>query len=301
MSKFKIGDVVVHADGWIGVIIKKCGSEKNAWWVSWKDYGATLWEYEQNMKLHMDKAEQKSEGGFKIGDRVREDYSGDIGYITRKHNDIENAFWVAWETGYDAGEECWVYACEILPHIKEQNKTAEDIAPNLWSAYKDKLNDEALAALRELIEDVDNHSRINFHDSRYIDAAFDWEASTKGYDFWADVSNSECDKPEDVEVNGLTQEAASILGLTQKADTGSAADSIHYNSLDIQPIELLEMMLTKEEFQGFLKGNILKYSMRKGHKPGESETKDAKKAKQYKMWLELSEQGVTINPREHVV
>lgn len=172
---------------------------------------------------------------FKIGDRVREDYSGDIGCIVRKHKDSEDAFWVAWETGYDAGKECWVYACEILPHIKEQNKTAEEIAPNLWSAYKDKLNDEALAALRELIEDVDSHKTIDFNDSYSVNESFTWGNTKKGEDFWADVQLGEYDNTEDVEVNGLTQEAASILGLTQKADTGSAADSIHYNSLDIQP------------------------------------------------------------------
>ena len=84
-------------------------------------------------------------------------------------------------------------------------------------------------------------------------------------------------------------------------DFGSAATSKHYNAQAIQPIELMQMSFSVDEFKGFLKGNILKYSMRAGSKSGESVFKDTVKAKQYKMWLDLVEQGVKIDPRVHVV
>ena len=88
---------------------------------------------------------------------------------------------------------------------------------------------------------------------------------------------------------------------TSPEDIGSAATSKHYNAQAIQPIELMEMSFSKEEFKGFLKGNILKYSMRAGSKSGESVFKDTVKAKQYKMWLDLVDQGIKIDPRVHVV
>ena len=34
----------------------------------------------------------------------------------------------------------------------------------------------------------------------------------------------------------------------------------HYLNLDIQPWDAMESWLTEEEFKGFLKGNIIKYS-----------------------------------------
>ena len=40
----------------------------------------------------------------------------------------------------------------------------------------------------------------------------------------------------------------------------------HYNMLDIEAIDLIEMSMTKDEFQGYLKGNALKYIIRYKHK-----------------------------------
>jgi hypothetical protein len=40
----------------------------------------------------------------------------------------------------------------------------------------------------------------------------------------------------------------------------------HYKDMQIQPWELMESVLTREEFIGFLKGNIIKYSLRQGKK-----------------------------------
>ena len=52
----------------------------------------------------------------------------------------------------------------------------------------------------------------------------------------------------------------------------------HYKDMAVQPWAVMEMVLTDEEFQGFLKGNIIKYSMRKGKKAGSD---DEGKAKHY--------------------
>lgn len=56
----------------------------------------------------------------------------------------------------------------------------------------------------------------------------------------------------------------------------------HYKTMPVQPWEVMEAVLTKEEFIGFLKGNVLKYSLRAGRKEG---TDDANKARHYMMKL----------------
>lgn len=64
---------------------------------------------------------------------------------------------------------------------------------------------------------------------------------------------------------------------------GTTADDIqvsgnHYKDMPIQPWHIMEVVLTHEEFVGFLKGNIIKYSLRAGRKDGSD---DAGKAKHY--------------------
>lgn len=53
----------------------------------------------------------------------------------------------------------------------------------------------------------------------------------------------------------------------------------HYNQGKIETIDLIEGSLTKEEYKGFLKGNILKYICRASFKG--VETEDYKKASWY--------------------
>ena len=45
-------------------------------------------------------------------------------------------------------------------------------------------------------------------------------------------------------------------------------DGNHYKAMPIQPWDLMESVLTHEEFIGFLKGNVIKYSLRAGRKEG---------------------------------
>lgn len=60
----------------------------------------------------------------------------------------------------------------------------------------------------------------------------------------------------------------------------STADS-HYKALAIEPLEVMRGMMTKIEYKGFLKGNVIKYSIRQGNKKGESAEKDAAKCREY--------------------
>lgn len=65
--------------------------------------------------------------------------------------------------------------------------------------------------------------------------------------------------------------------MTEKANEMQVGGS-HYTEMAIQPWAIMEEVLTHEEFVGFLKGNVLKYSLRAGRKEGSD---DAAKAKHY--------------------
>ena len=52
----------------------------------------------------------------------------------------------------------------------------------------------------------------------------------------------------------------------------------HYKEMDVQPWEVMESVLNYTEFVGFLKGNIIKYTMRAGKKENSD---DMGKARHY--------------------
>lgn len=76
-----------------------------------------------------------------------------------------------------------------------------------------------------------------------------------------------------------------------KHDSDLIDNQIHYTVNGIQPIQIMKANMTKEEFRGFLEGNILKYPLRYKHKNG---LEDLKKAKTYLTWLieDIEERGL---------
>lgn len=74
----------------------------------------------------------------------------------------------------------------------------------------------------------------------------------------------------------------------------------HYEKMAVQPIELMEAVLTREEMRGYLKGNIIKYGKRAGLKEGESVEKDVNKFEHYKEMLDNFEHGRPILSRKEV-
>lgn len=56
----------------------------------------------------------------------------------------------------------------------------------------------------------------------------------------------------------------------------------HYKTMVVQPWHVMESVLTREEFIGFLKGNIIKYAMRQGRK----DSPDAEKLVHYRQKLD---------------
>lgn len=83
---------------------------------------------------------------------------------------------------------------------------------------------------------------------------------------------------------GVIPPTAGLAALA-KADQRQVSGN-HYKDMPVQPWAVMESVLTKEEFIGFLKGNIIKYSMRAGRKEGSD---DAGKAQHYQQKLKETE------------
>ena len=74
---------------------------------------------------------------------------------------------------------------------------------------------------------------------------------------------------------------------------GTPDKATHYKGA-VEPLEVMANIMTKEEFIGFLKGNIIKYSYRAGRKQGESGDKDRNKFIVYSDWLAKVTNGQPI-------
>tara|TARA_R110000868_G_scaffold125254_4_gene330931 strand:- start:5343 stop:5618 length:276 start_codon:yes stop_codon:yes gene_type:complete len=75
----------------------------------------------------------------------------------------------------------------------------------------------------------------------------------------------------------LTQKEKKMI---ERADTLQIGGQ-HYKDMGIQPWAVMEVVLTHEEFVGYLKGNVIKYAMRQGKKDSD----DANKARHYAIKL----------------
>lgn len=66
----------------------------------------------------------------------------------------------------------------------------------------------------------------------------------------------------------------------------------HYLEAVVEPIKVMEKLFTKEELKGFIKGNILKYRLRMGHK--DDIQKEMDKIRVYEQWLAKFERGEAL-------
>ena len=93
-------------------------------------------------------------------------------------------------------------------------------------------------------------------------------------------------------ITGSTKEP--IAGSPKEPIAGSPEEATHYHGA-VEPIELMQSILTSEEFKGFLKGNAIKYAFRAGRKAGESAEKDRTKFMVYSQWLYNYQHGGSIS------
>lgn len=86
-----------------------------------------------------------------------------------------------------------------------------------------------------------------------------------------------------------------VMSLIDQLEELQTSDLIenqpHYKNQGIEPITLIRKNFSKEEFVGFLQGNVLKYMLRYKDKNG---VEDLKKAKTYLTWLIEEVKNATI-------
>lgn len=125
------------------------------------------------------------------------------------------------------------------------------------------------------------------NDTRYTLLLVDGEEGVKGIGYKInsslDTVNSYCEK---VEAKGNDSEEAKTKGS-------------HYERASMQPLEVMQRVMTAEQFEGFLYGCCIKYLLRKDYK-GQRES-DVYKARQYAYWLEMAKKGRIINPSKDKV
>ena len=81
---------------------------------------------------------------------------------------------------------------------------------------------------------------------------------------------------------------------------GKPNTSNHYGGTSeaMQPIEVMQSMMSQEAFCGFLKCTALKYIFRAGKKPNNPASQDIDKAIVYLTWFKEAREGKTIDPRK---
>lgn len=85
----------------------------------------------------------------------------------------------------------------------------------------------------------------------------------------------------------------------QSTDNSDAIKPDYYERSAMQPLEVMQRIMSAEQFEGFLLGNCIKYRMRCENK-GQRDS-DMHKARQYAYWLEMTKEGRIINPSKDKV
>ncbi|ALO80901.1 nucleotide kinase [Enterococcus phage vB_EfaS_IME196] len=140
--------------------------------------------------------------------------------------------------------------------------------------------------------------KVKYHDGTHT---YTTESAFKNHfvipELEVNFEDSKCDGVEPEKEKSMTYDEYLYMSGGVEPDVEVYFESdlidnqIHYTVNGIQPIQIMKANMTKEEFRGFLEGNILKYPLRYKHKNG---LEDLKKAKTYLTWLieDIEERGL---------
>lgn len=140
--------------------------------------------------------------------------------------------------------------------------------------------------------------KVKYHDGTHT---YTTESAFKNHfvipELEVNFDDSKCDGVEPEQEEAMTYDEYLYMSGGVEPDVEVYFESdlidnqIHYTVNGIQPIQIMKANMTKEEFRGFLEGNILKYPLRYKHKNG---LEDLKKAKTYLTWLieDIEERGL---------
>ena len=276
------------------------GKCKDGWWVC-----------SEEIKSLEEKQEAKEPQVFKVGDRVRclkdsmnvvkAGSEGIILYINPSTVGVEfdnltkghELEWCAKDGNTNVkckkGHGWWMLHEEIELITNEE---AEEVKE--FEAEEEAEVEEALFKVGDRVENVGSiyvpyasEGTVCLVEGNSI--GVDWDDFTEGHNF--------CDRVKCRANHGWWVDAAdiSLISCTGKSLKAYCSSNPHYETA-LQPIEFMQANMTHEEFVGFLKGNIIKYTARCGKK--DDVDKEVAKIVEYAKWLAKAYKGEIINPRE---
>lgn len=150
---------------------------------------------------------------------------------------------------------------------------------------------------------MDNTKEIKVHDTVWVDMS-DWPSIPPHESGYAVVVNihmlvlPESDQlVYDVQFRGSDE----VIMVNERRVTpveDTQEDTMHdkhYRDSIVEPILVMQDFFSHEELIGFLKGNILKYRLRAGHKGTKEEMQaDLDKIRVYEKWLDAVKNGERI-------
>ena len=111
-----------------------------------------------------------------------------------------------------------------------------------------------------------------FKEDPLLSCCFHWSDTSQGASYWSDIAGRLYDTGYEHECEEESSETDCPV-----------VSPNHYRIIgDYEAIDIIKSLLTAEEYNGYLKGNILKYTLRADKKNG---TEDRKKSKVYTEWL----------------
>lgn len=171
------------------------------------------------------------------------------------------------DNSFVADDGRW-YVAESCLKLWNPLLCAENIAPKLWNAYKDALPQEDLDTLGQVIEDVDNHEKIQFRDTEYLDSAFYWDETPQGQEYWCDLagtySPSIDDEEHDITDYSLTLVEERVVPVKQE----QTSEYFLQKAIDLQRERGKEYDAGKERSMG---KNVAVFNIITGHALTESD------------------------------
>lgn len=240
---------------------------------------------------------------IKVGDEVIiMDVRNDLGNNDKTSDSVEEYMANVVSITQGVGGDKW-YECKL----KVMNKT---FTFPQWEVFlMDKTTKNGYEWLDDELHGLKMFEKnINIYDTVWVDMSnwSDTPPHESGYALVVDMmvlpdNDTASDRVMyDVQFRGsdevITVDEHRVIPIDEDEDTQEdTMHDKHYRDAVVEPILVMQALFSHDEFIGFLKGNILKYRLRAGHKGGEKEMKaDLDKIHVYEEWLERAKKGEGI-------
>ena len=152
---------------------------------------------------------------------------------------------------------------------------------------------------------MDNTKEIKVHDTVWVDMS-NWSTMTPHESGYAEVvymwAFPDTDTVSNAEMYAVRFRGSDDVIVVNKHRVTPVEDTQeytmhdkHYRDSVVEPILVMQDFFSHDELIGFLKGTILKYSLRAGHKGTKEEMQaDLDKIRVYEKWLDAIKNGERI-------